>query len=103
TALAVGLLLGGQWPRLVFQQYRNAVADRPGQAVGPAQQFLPFLVVVQRALAQRAGQDGQQFLVEHECSYLGVVSALRNCAMRWSSAASNPAGSSARTFRHQWR
>src|SRR5437764_4502989 len=46
--------------RLVGPHDRDAVADRIGQAVAPADQFLRFLVIFERSLAQRADQDIKQ-------------------------------------------
>nr|CAR66221.1 hypothetical protein [uncultured bacterium] len=50
--------------RVLFQHNRNPIPDRIGQAVRLADQLSLFLPVVQRTLANRAGQNLEQFLIQ---------------------------------------
>src|SRR3546814_20760232 len=52
--------VGGQFAGFVLQHDRNAVADREGQLVCLADEFLLFAVMAQRAFAQRADQNFKQ-------------------------------------------
>lgn len=57
--------LGRQGARLILQHHGDVVTYRISQAAGPTQQFLPGFVVHQRGVGQGAGQQVEQFLVEH--------------------------------------
>ena len=58
------VFVGGQLTCFFFQHDRDIVADRVRQTIGLADQFLVFPVIDQRSLANRAGQNIEQFLVQ---------------------------------------
>src|SRR6185437_9049000 len=58
SAIAFGV---GKFAGFVRQHDRDAVADRIGKSRLFAHKFLPFAVVMQRRLGERADEDFQQF------------------------------------------
>src|SRR5690348_14297340 len=64
SSSAITLLARFQFPRLVDQHDRDAVADRIGEPGLVADKFLPRFVIAKRALGQRADEDFQELAVD---------------------------------------